>query len=351
VGFELRREVRDLLPRGGTLTDKECRLILELADNCHEQTRQGWPGAEWLADKCDIPKAKRVGEFFASIAKKWVELRVEIGKDSRGKPFYSTPLKRVTYRIPTRTELLATCPDKVPPLPGPSPCKLPPTPGPKVPVTEGPKVPPTPGASSPQRGDPSPQGFPQGSSSKNPSSLSPREGATDEGALEPTPDRERDQLASHETQIDQMLTSAGTPADQLGEVREEITRRHEPRGIAWWRKVHANGDLRVLVAEVLQDLAGTGPGQTRADFMASLAGEPGCDHGIPGGNVPWEVDGWMHCSTCRRSSGWTDTNVQGRTDDKAPRRIRSPADQRVAENQPLYEKYRRLEEAQAALKA
>lgn len=161
MGFELRREVVGLLPRNGVLTDKECRLILELADNCGEKTREGWPGVDWLAVAADIPNPRRVGEFFASIARKWFELRVELGKDKHGKPYYSKPGKRTTYRIPTREDLLASCPDKVPPLPGPYPAKAPPTGGPKVPATEGPKVPPTPGARSPQQRDPFPQGFPQ----------------------------------------------------------------------------------------------------------------------------------------------------------------------------------------------
>jgi hypothetical protein len=161
VGYELRREVRDLLPRGGVLTDKECRLILELADHCNETTRQGWPGADWLAEVCDIPNPKRVGEFFASIGRKWFELRVELGKDKNGNPFYATPSRRVTYRIPTRAELVAALSvDKVPPTRGLYERKVPPTPGPKVPGKEGPKVPPTAGTRSPQRRDPSPQGFP-----------------------------------------------------------------------------------------------------------------------------------------------------------------------------------------------
>jgi hypothetical protein len=169
VGFELRREVRDLLPRGGILTDKECRLILELADNCHEKTRMGWPGVEWLAAKCDIPNPKRTGEFFASIGRKWFELRVPLGKSKSGKLYYSKPGKRTTYRIPTRAELLATCPEMVPAMPGPSEIMVPPSGGPMVPATAGPVVPPTPEEWSPQQGDPFPHGFPQKDPQRTPS--------------------------------------------------------------------------------------------------------------------------------------------------------------------------------------
>ena len=164
MGYELRREIRDLLPRGGVLTDKECRLILELADNANDQTRRAWPGVDWLAEVCDIPNPKRVGEFLTSIARKWVELRVELGKDRHGKPYFAKSGHRTVYRFPTRTELVAMLgEDQVPPTPGLDARKVPGKEGPQVPAKEGPQVPPTEGAQAPAKGGPfssdSPQGF------------------------------------------------------------------------------------------------------------------------------------------------------------------------------------------------
>ncbi len=50
MGFKLRREVRDLLPPG-VLTANERLLVLELADNCRDDSddngpaREGWPAS------------------------------------------------------------------------------------------------------------------------------------------------------------------------------------------------------------------------------------------------------------------------------------------------------------------
>jgi hypothetical protein len=153
MGYELRREIRDLLPRGGVLTDKECRLILELADNANEQTRRAWPGIDWLAEVCDIPNPKRVGEFLTSIARKWFELRVEIGKDKNGKPYFAKSGKKSVYRLPTRAELVDRLgADQVPPTPGLDACKDPAKEGPQVPAKGGPQHPPTEGAQHPPNG-------------------------------------------------------------------------------------------------------------------------------------------------------------------------------------------------------
>ncbi|WIM97684.1 hypothetical protein ACTOB_001232 [Actinoplanes oblitus] len=99
MGYRLRREVRDAMPKG-TLTHKEVRLVLELADSCNDDTREGWPGLDWLADVCDIGDPKKVGETLGSIAKKWHELRVPVGKDKRGLPTFAREGQRMTFRFP-----------------------------------------------------------------------------------------------------------------------------------------------------------------------------------------------------------------------------------------------------------
>ncbi len=113
MGYQLRREIRDLLPRG-ILTDKEARLLLELADNCRDETRTGKPGSEWLAQAADIPDHTRVGEYFASIAEKWVEFRVPLGETKDGRKFYSYPGKRTSFKFPEKAELEAAPAKRVP---------------------------------------------------------------------------------------------------------------------------------------------------------------------------------------------------------------------------------------------
>jgi hypothetical protein len=144
VGFKLRREVRDML-WAGALTPSERLLLLEIADNASDDTRQAFPGMDWIIAKCDMPSAKRVGEHLASIAAKWFEIRVEVGKDKFGKPLFAMPKKRTTYRFPTRDELVARHgAEKVPEFQGVDACKVPENQGPKVPKfqgAEGSKVP------------------------------------------------------------------------------------------------------------------------------------------------------------------------------------------------------------------
>ena len=180
MGYKLRREIRDVLP-AGVLTPSERLLVLEIADTCNDDTRTGWPGVEWLVSKCDIPTAKRVGEHFASIARKWFEIRVELGKDRHGKPFYAIPGKRMTFRMPTRPELVARHGDsKVPEIQGLDACKDPEFQGAKVPEIQG--------ANPPESRDPSPQLEPL---KKEPSSLSARGRAADGCARPGATTRER----------------------------------------------------------------------------------------------------------------------------------------------------------------
>jgi hypothetical protein len=189
MGYKLRREIRDLLP-AGLLTPSERLLVLEVADTCGDETRTGWPGVEWLVAKCDVPSAKRVGEHFASIARKWFEIRVEIGKDRHGKPFYANPGKRTTYRMPTRAELVAQHgEEKAPKNQGLDACKDPEIQGAEVPKNQG--------ANPPKTRDPSPQLEPL---KKNTSSLSPREDEQPSAATVPTqrPERENDDASQEQ---------------------------------------------------------------------------------------------------------------------------------------------------------
>jgi hypothetical protein len=378
VGFELRREIRDLLPRGGTLTDKECRLILELADNANDQTRRAWPGVEWLASVCDIPNPKRVGEFLTSIARKWVELRVELGKDRHGKPYFAKSGHRTVYRFPTRTELVEMLgEDQVPPTPGLDARKDTAERGPEVPAKEGAEVPPTPGAQVPALGGPFSSGSPQISSSKNSSSLSPHEDDQPTVANVPTQRTEReDEDASQNNQIDnpihRLLLDAGCPSERLTEAERWITDECQPRGLGWWRKTAGNGDLKVHVAAFLEagptascpdcdDTGETGdwmnrrpcsciwwkdPTAARSKFIAQLKDFPNCEHGWPGGDLK-APNGWQHCSICR-GRDWVDPNVQTAPDGFRAMFNRSPADRAVRDAQPLYDKYKRQEERNGA---
>lgn len=98
MGFQLRREVRDALPPG-LLTSAERLLVLEIADQCNDRTREGWPGALLLAELTDLAP-RSLQETLNRIGKKWLELRVPLGKDAKGRPYYSHAGKRTTFRFP-----------------------------------------------------------------------------------------------------------------------------------------------------------------------------------------------------------------------------------------------------------
>ncbi|GGN39033.1 hypothetical protein FHR83_006810 [Actinoplanes campanulatus] len=137
MGYKLRREVRDLL-WAGALTASERVLLLELADNANDDTRVAYPGMGWILAACDIPSKKRAGEHLASIAAKWFEIRVEVGKDKNGNALYAMPKIQTRYRFPTRDELVARHGErKVPKIQGLDACKVPENQGPKVPENQG----------------------------------------------------------------------------------------------------------------------------------------------------------------------------------------------------------------------
>lgn len=98
MGYLVRRDVRDHLPPG-LLTAAERLLVLEIADFAGETTREAWPGKGALAAATDLSD-RSIQELLSRIAKKWVELRVPLGKDDNGKPYYSHRGRRTVYRIP-----------------------------------------------------------------------------------------------------------------------------------------------------------------------------------------------------------------------------------------------------------
>jgi hypothetical protein len=282
MGFNLRREVRDLLPSGGILTDKEARLLLELADYCNDATRHGKPGSEWLAKAADISDPNRVGEYFASIAAKWVEFRVPLGKTKDGREYYSYPGKRTAFRFPSREEMKAAParkvpkkrptkkvpedrgPNMVPEVRGASAGMVPESPGAKVPEVRGANGPGTSGEWSRSFGDPSPQVFPQ----EEPSSLSSGDscavGTSPTVDDQTNPEREEIQNWLKTKNLDgihrQLLAehcgiTNPDDADTLAYGADHLLPDGKPKGKAWWRAVAANGDLPAVVGQIYAAIA------------------------------------------------------------------------------------------------
>lgn len=98
MGYELRRQVRDAIPPG-LLTSAERLLLLEIADYANDGTRQGWPGSDELSTLADVSVGS-ISTLLNRIAEKWMDFRVAIGKDAKGRPVYARKGHRTIFRFP-----------------------------------------------------------------------------------------------------------------------------------------------------------------------------------------------------------------------------------------------------------
>lgn len=362
MGFELRREVRAVIPPG-KLTPLERLLALEIADQCNDATREGFPGAELLSRLVD--KSERaVEEALKSIGGKWVELRVELGKGSDGRPYYSHRNKRTTFRIPNRRKLEAEfekatgfpwASSTSATLPGALPRKAPGSSGASAnkPPTFLEEAPDFPVESPRESRGPSPQGTPQ---NFNTSSLSTRE------VPGPPPDEqeERDEVSStsqtQETSIERkLIAKRGVTGATINFVRSWIESNFNIGSTGWWIVADRNGSLDQHITDALAALkawpepatsteardCGQHPGN-RANNCGPCAGER---LGAAEGPTQVATRATTHFGGpfSRYSPARHKTNTLG--GEVARQRPLSPADQRVAENQPLYEKYKLMEES------
>lgn len=294
MGFKLRREVRDVLPPG-LLTAGERLLVLEVADDANDETREGWPGFDRLAAYADVSEAK-VGEMFARVAKKWIELRMIAGFGKDGRPFYSRPGYNTHFRFPA-LEILEQLKD---PQIGVA----------KVPQTRGAKAPQNRETRAPKSGGPSPQGS---SPQKDSSVLSSPVGAGLDEADEPQAERDASDFQDSQTKDpDPYATQRGylgrcgvTDETELNVLPALIEEMHEvttPR--AWWAIVHKRGDLPACIDEA------------RATMAASrLFGDP---------SVSARPSDW--CGVCELPNRWRylngDTSKPHRCPECHPQRAR-----------------------------
>jgi hypothetical protein len=102
MGYELRRQIRDLLPEG-FLTLAERNVLLELADCANDKTRLAYPGMEELVRMTDLPQTT-VSKCLQRLAGKGIELRVAVGVDKNGRPVFAARGHQTTYRIPDLTK-------------------------------------------------------------------------------------------------------------------------------------------------------------------------------------------------------------------------------------------------------
>lgn len=250
MGYELHREIRALLPPG-KLTPLERHLILEIADQCGDDSREGFPGSELLALLIDKPE-RTVEETLKNIAKKWIELRVELGKGSDGRPYYSHRKKRTTFRFPAHAEL-ASVYEKATGIPWASSTSAT-LPGAvrksknKAPDTSGAsgRKPPTSSTEAPDFSVESPREsrgpFPQ---------VTPHN-------YNPSPEREIPQQTNAQERANaegrRLLTAERnySPAEAEHLIKK-LNERHGIYSYKWWRTANENGTLDDRIEEVKED--------------------------------------------------------------------------------------------------
>ena len=97
MGYLIYREVKRYAP--GDLDTGELALLLILADEADETTRECFPGMDELCAYMRMG-ADGVGRILQRLAKHGLEVRVVIDKDKIGRPVYAKRGTRTTYKLP-----------------------------------------------------------------------------------------------------------------------------------------------------------------------------------------------------------------------------------------------------------
>lgn len=103
MGIHLIVEVLDHAPAKLTAVDR--LLLVVIAENASDKTREGYPGWELIARRMKWSGHRDGGRHavttaLAAMAKRGVEVRVPLGTDRFDRPVYAANGHRTTYRIP-----------------------------------------------------------------------------------------------------------------------------------------------------------------------------------------------------------------------------------------------------------
>ncbi|WP_433319154.1 hypothetical protein [Micromonospora chersina] len=287
MGVRLIVEVLDHAPPGLTAGDR--LLLVVLAENANDETREGWPGWELIArrmrwaDQRDGGK-NAVSTALANLARRGVECRVPIGQTEAGRPVFAAHGRRTTYRIPHLRRVAET------------------------PTLEGlVRVPPI-----------NAEGW-QSSGTKggNPGGRRVAESATP-SPQEPSGNPQQQAQPSTQWRGKQpttgpVISSDGSPLETGGAVSMVtrhtgctpgeaaaaltlIQQERQPRNLsAFVRTLADAGDL----APYIERARAQQGRQVVAQWIAALASQPACEHGQAGGNQHRPDTNEPHCALCR----------------------------------------------------
>lgn len=302
MGLNLILDVLDHAPED--LTSAELVVLLVLAENGRDSTREAFPGMDVLTRRSRL-SPDGVRKALQRLAKRGLEVRVAIGEDRLGRPVYSFPGRQTTYRLPAferRDAGTAKGGTDVPPNGG---TLVPPKPknggtpvrngGTAVPPNGGTPVPPFP-SSIPSI--PSEQGGTAVPPSPEPArgEMPPRYGDTPETLPEPLRTIRRSLLDSH----------PDSTLDEAKAVHRTIAERHHPKKITYYQRIAEASGFGAYLADIRQADAE----QRRRNFEAALRTAAPCEHGQPGGNTLHTTTGDPICPLCRRGITLPDPNQQ-----------------------------------------
>jgi len=253
MGYRLYREVLDHAP--ADLTPAERLVLAVLADFARDDTREAWPGIEWLAHRCGMT-ARGVRNALARLATRGYDVRVVLGKDKNGRPVYSHHGRRTIYRVP------------------------------KFPRRTLPKG----GTTVP----------PSDSERRHESDRKAARDGHEGGTTVPPLSSGSTQEPSAAGRAAQLVANKTDATDaEAAAVVALIERERQPRSIAGLvARLAADGDLDEWLAKVRAN----GRRAELAAWVASLASLPECPHGVPGGDQRRPDTGQPQCALCRRST-------------------------------------------------
>lgn len=107
MGYRLYREVLDRAP--ASLSSGDRLVFAVIADYCNDTTREGQPGMADVTRRAGL-SSSGVGKALARLAAKGIEIRVPIGRDTRGRLVFAFEGEATRYRIPELPPRVVTRP-------------------------------------------------------------------------------------------------------------------------------------------------------------------------------------------------------------------------------------------------
>lgn len=271
MGVQLIKEVLDRAP--ADLTSAELVVLLVLAENGRDSTREAFPGLEALSRRCRLsPTGLRTA--FQRLAARGLEVRVAIGTDRIGRAVYAYEGRQTTYRVP---EFVAS--GDVSTSPGGD--------------TNTSALSPSGDVNRPERRRETAR---VATPARRPSRQSPHNPVKTEPTV-PSGTVDPEKLIEPLSTIARSLDGLDATIEETKAIHKTVIERHHPRNvISYCRQIAADGGF----AGYLADIRAAGAEQRRRDIEEQRRTAEPCEHGQPGGMTIRTSAGEPSCALCRR---------------------------------------------------